>query len=99
MGIFRPKSILTFRSVCPASPLFPNFQIVTSPFLSKNQFYGFLGLTYLLIGIAWSILVACYWREILHIQIYISGIIFLCMVEMTFSYAYYANYNETGLPC
>jgi len=59
-------------------------------------FYGFLGLAYLGVAIIWLILSACYWKEILQVQHYITGIIFLCMIEMTMQYAYYADYNDTG---
>jgi hypothetical protein len=31
------------------------------------------------------------WRRA---QNYLSAVLFLCMLEMTFQYAYYANYNE-----
>jgi len=62
-------------------------------------FYGLLALVYLLVGLFWAILTACYWREILHVQNYISGVIFLCMLEMIFNFAYYASYNDTGISC
>lgn len=59
-------------------------------------FYGIMALIYLVIGIIWAILSGCYWREILDVQIYISGVIFLCMLEMSVYFGYYHNYNITG---
>lgn len=61
-------------------------------------FYLTFSLTYLFVGIFWMILTACYWKEIMQIQIYISGIIFLCMLDMLINFAYYSEWNDSGVP-
>ncbi|KAF9328962.1 hypothetical protein BG006_007923 [Podila minutissima] len=64
----------------------------------KLPFYGALSLTYAVIGIAWMVLCAKHWREILTVQHFISGVIFFLMVEMAFNWGFWENYNESGEP-
>ncbi|KAF9213199.1 hypothetical protein BGZ59_005721 [Podila verticillata] len=64
----------------------------------KLPFYGALSLIYAVIGIAWMVLCAKHWREILTVQHFISGVIFFLMVEMAFNWGFWENYNESGEP-
>ena len=41
------------------------------------QFYGSMCFVYVFYGIAWMVLIACNWRDILRIQFWIGGVIFL----------------------
>ncbi|KAF9202546.1 hypothetical protein BGZ49_007313 [Haplosporangium sp. Z 27] len=63
----------------------------------KLPFYGALSLTYMAIGIAWMVLCAKHWREILTVQHFISGVIFFLMVEMAFNWGYWDDYNNKGV--
>ncbi|CAI2163193.1 1817_t:CDS:2 [Funneliformis geosporum] len=62
----------------------------------KLPFYGFLSLVYLAIGIFWMTLSIMYWREILPVQNYISGVVLFLMLEMAFNWGYWENYNTYG---
>ncbi|KAF9346722.1 hypothetical protein BGX26_001763 [Mortierella sp. AD094] len=63
----------------------------------KLPFYGALSLVYMTIGVAWMILCAKHWREILTVQHFISGVIFFLMVEMAFNWGYWDDYNKKGV--
>ncbi|KAJ3136985.1 hypothetical protein HK100_001160, partial [Physocladia obscura] len=60
----------------------------------------FLGLsiTYLIIGAVWTFRSWMFWRDILQLQHFISGVTFFLMVEMAFNYAYFEDYNIAGQP-
>ncbi|KAJ3395055.1 hypothetical protein HDU80_010414, partial [Chytriomyces hyalinus] len=60
----------------------------------------FLGLsiTYLVIGTLWFVRSWMFWREILQLQHYLSGVTFFLMVEMAFNYGYYEDFNLNGQP-
>ncbi|KCV68001.1 hypothetical protein H696_05467 [Fonticula alba] len=60
-------------------------------------FYGFLGLFYLAIGFVWAVLCALYWKDILRVQLYISGVVLLNLMECIFYFAFYNDYNKTGV--
>jgi len=60
-------------------------------------FYGVLSLLYTFTGIAWFILCAIYWRQILPIQHCIAGVIGLGMIECATWYFEYKNYNMYGI--
>ncbi|KAG0311917.1 hypothetical protein BGZ99_009828, partial [Dissophora globulifera] len=62
----------------------------------KLPFYGTLSLIYMTIGVAWLLLCAKHWREILTVQHFISGVIFFLMVEMAFNWGYWDDYNKTS---
>ncbi|KAJ3119477.1 hypothetical protein HK098_005402 [Nowakowskiella sp. JEL0407] len=64
------------------------------PFLPLN---GFLSLTYLLIGITWLVKSFMYWKDLLPLQNYCTGVIFFLMLEMAFNYGYFEDYNKTGV--
>ncbi|KAF8924348.1 hypothetical protein BGZ58_001894 [Dissophora ornata] len=62
----------------------------------KLPFYGALSLIYMTIGIAWMVLCARHWREILTVQHFISGVIFFLMIEMAFNWGYWDDFNKAG---
>ncbi|KAJ1567800.1 hypothetical protein HK096_008624, partial [Nowakowskiella sp. JEL0078] len=57
---------------------------------------GFLSITYLLIGIMWLVKSFMYWKDLLPLQNYCTGVIFFLMVEMAFNYGFYEDYNRRG---
>ncbi|KAI8809266.1 lung seven transmembrane receptor-domain-containing protein [Cladochytrium replicatum] len=59
-------------------------------------FYGFLSITYLIIGVVWLWKCFLYWRDLLPLQNYCTGVIFFLMLEMAFNYGYLENYNLEG---
>ncbi|KAJ3080639.1 hypothetical protein HK102_002912, partial [Quaeritorhiza haematococci] len=62
----------------------------------KLPLYGFLSITYLVLGLAWMWKAFTYWRDLLPIQSYISGVICFLVVEQAFNYGYYEDYNRKG---
>ncbi|KAG1658621.1 Transmembrane protein 87B [Nymphon striatum] len=59
-------------------------------------FYGVMCLIYLTYGIAWLVVSACQWRELIRIQFWIGGVILLGMLEKAVFYAEYQSINSTG---
>ncbi|KAK1900594.1 Transmembrane protein 87A [Dissostichus eleginoides] len=55
-------------------------------------------IVYVLLAVLWLVLSACYWRDLLRIQFWIGGVIFLGMVEKAVYYAELQNirYNVQG---
>ena len=45
------------------------------------QFYGTMCALYSLLGVVWVIICLCKWRDILRIQMWIGGALFLGMLE------------------
>ena len=41
------------------------------------QFYGVMGVFYIMYGMIWLVLLACSWRDLLRIQFWIGGVILL----------------------
>jgi hypothetical protein len=62
----------------------------------KLPLHGFLSIFYLATAIFWFILCSRHWRDLLQLQIYLSGVIVFLMIEQAFSYGFYDNYNVTG---
>ncbi|KAI9100681.1 lung seven transmembrane receptor-domain-containing protein [Phlyctochytrium arcticum] len=62
----------------------------------KLPFYGFLSLTYLLIGVGWMVLSFLNWRELLAIQHYISVVTIFLTLEMAFNYGFFEDFNHWG---
>ncbi|ORX95988.1 hypothetical protein K493DRAFT_21642 [Basidiobolus meristosporus CBS 931.73] len=62
----------------------------------KLPLYGLLAVVYLLIGILWLIGTIRYWSEILPVQNYISGLIAVITLEMSFTFGYWQYYNNHG---
>ncbi|XP_046387607.1 transmembrane protein 87A [Ischnura elegans] len=59
-------------------------------------FYGIMCLIYVAFGLAWLIVSFCQWRDLLRIQFWIGGVIFLGMLEKATFYAEYQRINSTG---
>lgn len=54
---------------------------------------------YILYALLWFVWAACYWKDLLRIQFWIAGVIFLGMVEMAVFCAEYENTNIVGSAC
>ncbi|CAM8949869.1 unnamed protein product [Rhodiola kirilowii] len=61
------------------------------------NFYGFMSLAFLILGIFWFSQYARFWREVLPLQNCITLVITLGMLEMAFWYFEYAQFNNTGV--
>eukprot|EP00842_Homolaphlyctis_polyrhiza_P005984 jgi/Hompol1/6387/HPOL_000771-RA len=59
-------------------------------------FYGFISMAYLVVGVVWMALSFRYWKDLLPIQHYVSGVIAFLILEMAFNYGLYEDFNETG---
>ncbi|KAF7814011.1 transmembrane protein 87A [Senna tora] len=62
-----------------------------------KNFYGFMSLAFVLLGIFWFSQYARFWREVIPLQNCITIVITLGMLEMTLWYFDYAEFNETGV--
>lgn len=63
------------------------------PFL---PFYGSLAALYLVVVLVWVYLLYKFWNQILKLQIYLSCVIGLSMIETATWYFFYLHYNNTG---
>ncbi|KAF3777051.1 Transmembrane protein, partial [Nymphaea thermarum] len=61
------------------------------------NFYGFMSLAYVLLGIVWFSWYARFWREVMPLQNCITLVIALGMFEMALWYFEYAAFNTTGI--
>lgn len=59
-------------------------------------FYGSMCVLYVILGIIWLTVSFLQWRDLLRIQFWIGGVIFLGMLEVATFYAEYSNFNSTG---
>ncbi|KAM7408930.1 hypothetical protein PAMA_002583 [Pampus argenteus] len=59
-------------------------------------FYMVMCIVYILYAMLWFIWAACYWKDLLRIQFWIAGVIFLGMVEKAVFCAEYENTNAVG---
>ncbi|KAM7385761.1 hypothetical protein PAMP_001819 [Pampus punctatissimus] len=59
-------------------------------------FYMVMCIVYILYAMLWFIWAACYWKDLLRIQFWIAGVIFLGMVEKAVFCAEYENTNSVG---
>ncbi|XP_077351773.1 transmembrane protein 87B isoform X2 [Festucalex cinctus] len=59
-------------------------------------FYMVMCVIYILFALLWFVWAACYWKDILRIQFWIAGVIFLGMVEKAVFCAEYENTNTVG---
>ena len=41
------------------------------------QFYGVMGLVYIAYGLIWLCMLACNWKDLLRVQFWVGGVIFL----------------------
>jgi hypothetical protein len=72
-------------------------------FLSANDwpllpFYATMCAVYALYAVFWLVMCACYWRELLRVQIWISGVILLGLMEKAAFLAEYEQIERTGSP-
>ncbi|XP_044496306.1 transmembrane protein 87A-like [Mangifera indica] len=61
------------------------------------NFYGFMSLGFVILGIFWFSQYARFWREVFTLQNCITLVITLGMFEMALWYFEYAEFNETGI--
>lgn len=61
------------------------------------NFFGFMSLAFVILGIFWFSQYAKFWKEVLPLQNCITLVITLGMLEMSFWYFEYAEFNETGI--
>ncbi|KAL0972838.1 hypothetical protein UPYG_G00195370 [Umbra pygmaea] len=61
------------------------------------MFYMVMCIIYVLLGLLWLALSACYWRDLLRIQFWIGGVIFLGMLEKAVYYAEFQSIRYEGL--
>lgn len=59
-------------------------------------FYMVMCIVYILYAVLWFVWAACYWKDLLRIQFWIGGVIFLGMVEKAVFCAEYENTNAVG---
>ncbi|KAG5266669.1 hypothetical protein AALO_G00234800 [Alosa alosa] len=59
-------------------------------------FYMVMCIVYILYALLWFVWSSCYWKDLLRIQFWIAGVIFLGMVEMAVFCAEYENTNAVG---
>lgn len=59
-------------------------------------FYGVMCGVYVVLGLLWFIFCSIHWRDILRLQFWIGGVIFLGMVEKAVFTSEYQNINSTG---
>lgn len=60
-------------------------------------FYMVMCIIYVVLGLLWLGLSACYWRDLLRIQFWIGGVIFLGMLEKAVYYAEFQSIRYDGL--
>jgi len=60
-------------------------------------FYGVMCGIYVCMGIGWLVVSAMHWRDLLRIQFWIGGVIFLGMLEKAMFYGEFQNINSTGI--
>ncbi|XP_069029274.1 transmembrane protein 87A isoform X1 [Embiotoca jacksoni] len=61
------------------------------------MFYMVMCIVYVLLAVLWLGLSACYWRDLLRIQFWIGGVIFLGMLEKAVYYAEFQSIRYEGL--
>jgi len=59
-------------------------------------FYSVMCAVYVLLGLCWLVACSMHWREILRLQFWIGGVIFLGMVEKAMFTAEYQNIHNSG---
>ncbi|XP_072247986.1 transmembrane protein 87A isoform X2 [Leuresthes tenuis] len=59
-------------------------------------FYMVMCIMYVLLAVLWLVLSACYWRDLLRIQFWIGGVIFLGMLEKAVYYAEFQSIRYDG---
>ncbi|XP_068069664.1 transmembrane protein 87A-like isoform X1 [Danio rerio] len=59
-------------------------------------FYMVMCIIYVIMAVLWLVLSACYWRDLLRIQFWIGGVIFLGMLEKAVFYAEFQSIRYDG---
>ena len=82
-------------------PLMTRFLSPTAGYLSLTDwpmlpFYGLMCGVYVVLGLLWLIFCSIHWRDILRLQFWIGGVIFLGMVEKAMFTSEYQNINNSG---
>ncbi|RXM30729.1 Transmembrane protein 87A [Acipenser ruthenus] len=62
-----------------------------------GMFYMVMCIIYVLLGGLWLGLCACYWRDLLRIQFWIGGVVFLGMLEKAVYYTEFQSIRYNGL--
>jgi len=60
-------------------------------------FYMIMCIVYALYGFVWLVMSACNYRDLLRIQLWVGGVIFLGMVEKAVFYSEYLSVESTGM--
>ncbi|XP_029031176.1 transmembrane protein 87A [Betta splendens] len=91
-----------------SKPLVANWSLTVNVVMKGNHgyisitewplmiFYMVMCIVYILYALLWFLWAACYWKDLLRIQFWIGGVIFLGMVEMAVFCAEYENTNAVG---
>ncbi|XP_042296469.1 transmembrane protein 87A-like isoform X2 [Sceloporus undulatus] len=75
----------------------PVYQYISASEWPLMVFYMVMCIVYVLYGVLWLILLACYWRDILRIQFWIGGVILLGMLEKAVFYAEFQSIQSQGV--
>ena len=60
-------------------------------------FYGIMCVIYVVYALAWLVVSAMQWRDLLRIQFWVGGVILLGMIEKAVFYAEHQSLNSTGV--
>jgi len=60
-------------------------------------FYGWMSVIYLVAACMWFVLNAVYWKDLLHVQNCVTGVLAMCIIEMLTWYFDYLNLNNSGV--
>ena len=60
-------------------------------------FYGSLSIMYAIIAVTWLILCYWYFKQLIPLQLWITLVLALGMIESFILFAYYLSYNDTGI--
>lgn len=61
-------------------------------------FYGALSCAYSLVGVVWLIICALHSKELMPLQMWITAVLALGMLETTLLFAHFLNWNDMGTP-
>ncbi|XP_051813966.1 LOW QUALITY PROTEIN: transmembrane protein 87A-like [Acanthochromis polyacanthus] len=73
-----------------------NHQFISASEWPLMVFYMVMCIVYVLLAVLWLVLSACYWRDLLRIQFWIGGVIFLGMIEKAVYYAEFQSIRYDG---
>ncbi|XP_067317156.1 transmembrane protein 87A-like isoform X1 [Anolis sagrei] len=96
--------ILSIKSQCSSweVPIDVQMKHPVHQYISASEwplmvFYMVMCIVYVLYGVLWLVLLACYWRDILRIQFWIGGVILLGMLEKAVFYAEFQSIQSQGV--